>query len=353
MFTGVGDQSGAGGAEDTKPGYGPNIRTFMQIKVKPLAPGATATAFETDGRLATLKTRVSSAFISDQERPVVAQPAYAGFNPAWENLTQDESYARIQTGSLKEPVFKYTPGTPSASINSVTVTEQGTGYTAAPLVTISAPTDPAGRAASAKATLKIDKLTLTTAGSGFVVAPNVTIVGGGGNGAVAEAVLGADAVQITAGGTGYVTAPTVTFTQPPAGGRRATGTATVNGSGQVTGVTITDAGTGYTATPLVSFTPVGGGTGARATTTSKVTELHLTPADPMNPASAGGGGFTNFDPAALVNPFNINFLGGGGRVGVPVVQPTAVATGKVFDITLDYAGRGYVAEVPSVTSTRC
>ncbi|MBK7615883.1 MAG: fibronectin type III domain-containing protein [Burkholderiales bacterium] len=349
VFTGVGDQSGAGGAEDTKPGYGPNIRTFMQIKVKDLPVGTTATAFETDGRLATLKTSVSSAFIQDQEKPVVAQPAYAGFDPAWANLTQDQSYARIQTGSLKEPVFKYTPGTPSASINSVTVTEQGTGYTAAPLVTISAPLDVNGRAASAKATLKIDKLTLTAAGSGFVVAPNVTIVGGGGNGAVAEAVLGADAVQITAGGTGYGAAPTVTFTQPPAGGRRATGTATINGSGQVTGVTITDPGTGYTATPLVSFTPVAGGTGARATTTSRVTELHLTPADPMNPASAGGGGFTSFDPAALVNPFNINFLGGGGRVGVPVVLPTAVATGKVFDITLDYAGRGYVAEVPTVT----
>jgi hypothetical protein len=122
-------------------------------------------------------------------------------------------------------------------------------------------------------------------------------------------------------------------------------TATVNAAGQVTGVTITDPGTGYTATPMVSFVPVSGGTGARATTKGLVTEVRLTPADPQNPASAGGGGFVDLDPNALGNnPFQITFLGGGGT------GAAATATGRVFDITLDYAGRGYATgEVPTVT----
>jgi FtsP/CotA-like multicopper oxidase with cupredoxin domain/fibronectin type 3 domain-containing protein len=355
VFTGVGDQSGAGGAEDTKPGYGPNNRTVMQIKVRALPAGTAApTAFETDGRLAALQDRVKKAFFQDQEKPVVAQPAYSGFDAAWEGLTQDQSYGRIQTGSLKEPVFKYTPGEPSTSINSVKVTTEGAGYVNAPTVTLSAPAAADGRAATAVATLKIDQLTLVddgtgvgVGGTGYTLAPTVSIVGGGGNGATADAFLGVKTVTVTAGGTGYLVAPTVTFSAPPVGGRRATGTA-VLGTGvnanKVVGVTITDAGTGYVGTPMVSFTPVSGGTGARATTTGKVTEVRLTPADPQNPASAGGGGYVSFDPAAQVNPFTLNFVGGGGT------GAAAEATGKVFDITLSYAGRGYAPnEVPTVT----
>jgi hypothetical protein len=71
-------------------------------------------------------------------------------------------------------------------------------------------------------------------------------------------------VNLTNGGSGYTTAPAVTFSAPQrAGGVTATGTATVNAGGQVTGVTITNAGTGYTTTPSVTFAaPTGGGTTA-------------------------------------------------------------------------------------------
>lgn len=335
-FTGSGDQSGAGGAEDTRPGFGPNIRTMMQIKVKALPVGAPAPA-EID--VAALDAAVQAAYLASQEKPVVAQPAYAGWDANWANLNEAQSYARIQTGSLKEPVFKYTPGEPNNSINSVKLLTQGSGYIAAPAVTISAPLAADGRAASAKATLQLEQITVTASGAGYTTAPTVAIVGGGGNGATAEAKLGVASVQITAGGTGYGANAAVLFTAPPAGGRRATGTPIVT-NGAITGVTITDPGTGYVATPLVSFT---GGTGARATSKAKVTEVVLTPADPQNPGTAGGGGFTNLDPNAVVNPFEVTFAGGGGT------GAAASATGKVFDITLDYAGRGYAGEVPTVT----
>lgn len=342
-FTGVGDQSGAGGAEDTRPGVGPNIRTMMQIKVRALPAGPVSAPLD----VAALNTALSTAYAATQEKPVVAQPAYAdAFDASWATLTEHQSYARIQTGSLKEPVFKYTPGEPATGgINSVQLLAQGSGYVDAPAVTISAP-NPAnggaadGRAATAKATLQLEAIHLSAAGTGYLTAPTVAIVGGGGNGATAEAKLGVQAVTITAGGTGYTAAATVAFTAPPAGGRRATGTPIVS-NGAITGVTITDAGTGYVAAPLVSFT---GGTGARATSRGKVTEVTLTPADPQNPNTAGGGGFTSLDPNAAVNPFEVTFTGGGGT------GAAATATGKVFDITLDYAGRGYgAAEVATVT----
>ena len=39
-YTGVGDQTAAGGAYDTLPGYGPNTRTVMQFKVNATTPPA-------------------------------------------------------------------------------------------------------------------------------------------------------------------------------------------------------------------------------------------------------------------------------------------------------------------------
>ncbi len=46
---------------------------------------------------------------------------------------------------------------------------------------------------------------------------------------------------------------TVTFSAPQiAGGQRATGTAVIDGNGDLTGINITDAGSGYTAVPTIS-----------------------------------------------------------------------------------------------------
>lgn len=69
-------------------------------------------------------------------------------------------------------------------------------------------------------------------------------------------------VNVSAGGTGYTTA-TVTFSAPPAGGVTATGTAVINGSGVITGVTVVNAGSGYTTAPTVTI--AGDGADAVAT----------------------------------------------------------------------------------------
>jgi len=67
---------------------------------------------------------------------------------------------------------------------------------------------------------------------------------------------GVSGVTILDAGTGYFSAnAAVTFSAPQiTGGSTATGTVTLNGSGNVTGVVITSSGTGYTSAPTAVFT---------------------------------------------------------------------------------------------------
>jgi len=74
-------------------------------------------------------------------------------------------------------------------------------------------------------------------------------------------------ITITNGMGGYTSAPTVTFSDPQTGlaTNRATGVATINTNGQVTGITVTDAGTGYTSAPTITISPNNFGNAATAT----------------------------------------------------------------------------------------
>ncbi|WP_420917336.1 phage tail tube protein [Pseudomonas mosselii] len=75
----------------------------------------------------------------------------------------------------------------------------------------------------------LDAITVTAGGSGYTSAPTVTLTGGGGSGATAVAVLEDDevvAINITNPGTGYTSAPTVGFTG--GAGTGAAATAAVN-----------------------------------------------------------------------------------------------------------------------------
>jgi len=82
----------------------------------------------------------------------------------------------------------------------------------------------------------------------------------------------------TTAGTGYVNPPNITF-NTPSGGLPATGYATINATGQVTGIVITSPGSGYTSGQAVTVTLAGGGGGSGATFTSVTAST----------ASSGGG----------------------------------------------------------------
>ena len=133
-----------------------------------------------------------------------------------------------------------------ATVSGITVNAGGTGYTAAPTVTISGG---GGTGATATATVTggvITAITVTNFGTGYTSVPTITITGTG-TGAVATA-------QIISGGSGYTFTPVVTISG--GGGTGATATATVTG-GVVTAITVTNPGTGYTSAPTVTFSSSG------------------------------------------------------------------------------------------------
>ncbi len=115
----------------------------------------------------------------------------------------------------------------------------------------------------------VARITPSNRGSGYTAAPSVTLTGGGGTGAVAAATIsrGHRHDRRGLGRTGYTSAPTVVIAPPAGGGTRAVATATVTG-GAVTGITVTNKGHGYGLSEIPAVTLVGGeGTGALATPT--------------------------------------------------------------------------------------
>jgi len=351
-FTGYGDNSATGGAEDTLAGYGPNSRTLMQIVVNSSIVGAPATT----ANLATIDSAIKAAYKADQEVPIVAQAAYNGvYNLGW---TDTQAFGHIYTGSLKEPAFKFQPGSPGV-FNSIVVSPNGSGsgYLVPPTVTIT-PSNGVGSGATADATLKIDKLHVIRGGAGYRIAPTVTIISQAkGSGAGATSRLKVSNVHITNGGSGYTPGTIVTFGKPQgkdgAGnpGVTATGTAVVDATGKITGVTNIMGGSGYTSMPTVSFS--GGGTGATGVAYGSVGELVLDVPDPLNPSTAGGGGYDNLLTAAAIPAGSTATAGLLITISPPAAVPATAgftaatgaggATGKVFDITLSNVGTGYTA----------
>jgi FtsP/CotA-like multicopper oxidase with cupredoxin domain len=195
-YTGVGDQSGGGGAYDTPPGYGPNTRTIMQFKVNPTATGLAenslpvgAPAFST----ATLAKDLPAAYAASQPKPNIPETAY---NIAFPGIATQDNYAQIFTGSKSAPALSY----PIPGYVDIGTVDPATG-----LLTLA------------------NAATITAPGAGYTSNPIVTVVGGGGTGATATAKIS------RSGAT----------------------------NGQVTGVTMTNGGTGYTRTPNLVFS--GGG----------------------------------------------------------------------------------------------
>ncbi|BCS53119.1 choice-of-anchor D domain-containing protein [Geobacter sp. SVR] len=252
-FTGAPDQTGIGGAPSTPPGFGPNTRTIMQIRIK----GAKGTPYD----VAALQTALPKAFAVGQEHPLVPAAAY--------NDAYGTTYQNIFANSVDETLN--TTGT-AQSVSRVMTELPGFGYTTPPTVSFYGGfpvgcVAPACTPATATATLNgVTGITLVTPGSGCTAPPTVTITpaaGGGGTGATAAATVSGGVVTtvtITNPGSNYLQAPTISFT----GGCTVTPTAVSNVTvGSVGTINLTNAGSGYISAPRVYITG-GGGTGAMA-----------------------------------------------------------------------------------------
>ncbi len=350
-YTGDPDQSMAGGAPSTMPGYGPNTRTIMQIKVK-VGGGVPI-------NMANVNTAVTSTFVTRQNQMIVPEPQFPvgnGFaaNPIYSRIsdTSLQSWVNGQIGSVTllngGSGYSSIPGVAvtggggtggavaltfaGANVNNLTLLTAGSGYTSAPVVTISGGGSPTTQAtATASIAGPVSTIAVVTRGSGYNInnPPAVTITGGGGAGATATAVLtsAVRAINVQNRGNGYLAPPTVNITG--GGGSGATAVAVISG-GRVQSVTVTFGGSGYTSNPAISFTPTNGGSGATATSsrTNVVNSITVT---------NGGSGY-NLNPTVTI--------------GGPGSGATATATinGIVIDLLITNAGFGYTAN-PTVGFT--
>ncbi|MBK9795085.1 MAG: multicopper oxidase domain-containing protein [Holophagaceae bacterium] len=94
-FTGAPDQSATGGVPGALPGYGPNTRTVMQVKIV----GTAAPAFDVAALQAAFRSTATSngAFAAAQHPPIVPQTFY---NSAMNTTVATDSYVAIQDNSM-------------------------------------------------------------------------------------------------------------------------------------------------------------------------------------------------------------------------------------------------------------
>jgi len=158
-FTGMAGMTGVGGAYDVLPGYGPNTRTIMQIKVANNTPSAPL-------NVAKLAQDLPVAYAKTQPAPLIPQAAYNapfGTNNA-------DNFAQIYTGGLTQPYLQL-KGT-TFGITGVDLVSGGSGYSAAnpPKVTITAPPT-GGRQATATAHVNaagvVDQIIMGDLGAGY------------------------------------------------------------------------------------------------------------------------------------------------------------------------------------------
>jgi len=164
----------------------------------------------------------------------------------------------------------------TAGLNSVLLSNVGTGYTAPPTVLIT-PSDGNGTGASAYTLLSgssVGNVVVTAPGVGYIAAPTVTITSG--SGATATANLTATSVQVvnvSNTGSGYTFAQ-VNFDSQY--GVNATATAILSG-GHVASIVVNDGGSGYTQPPIVTITGDGfGATAVAQLTPTTISSVQIT-----------------------------------------------------------------------------
>ena len=175
-YTGDPDRTDTGGAPTTQPGYGPNVRTIMQIRV-----GGTADGLE----VGTVNVTAGGAGYTSPSVDIVGGGA-------------------TTTATA----------TATGVVDRIALNTLGAGYTSAPTVTITAD---GGAGATATATVTsgvITGITLTSGGSGYTSAPTVTITDTTGTGATAKATLTITGIAVTDRGAGYMSLPVVAISDP-------------------------------------------------------------------------------------------------------------------------------------------
>jgi len=195
-YTGAPDQTANGGAPTPLAGFGPNIRTIMQIRVGGGGSDISVASVNiTSGGSNYTQPMVDFVnTITDTTGAGAAAQATGVVDRIVLNAL-GSGYKTTPTITIAPPVSggnqaKATVSVTNGFVTHVTLVDGGSGYTAAPTVTIDPPSG-GGTQAQAKATLAVTNINLTNPGARYVSAPFVvtTDATGTGGGASGVAVL--------------------------------------------------------------------------------------------------------------------------------------------------------------------
>ncbi len=221
------DQRSIGGAPPTPPGFGPNTRTIMQIRIA--------------------GTKVSTLDYTVQAKPTFDRKSPTGqFNAPQlssigatlsllQNTMQPRAFAVAQDKPLV-PQMAYKPAYPTDPVYTALTTDT---YVQAYMSSFNVTGTPQ----------LISKIKAVLPGNNYTVAPTVSIIGGGCTPAPTNTTATAGlnpigAISLLTTGAGYTSIPVVTLGPAGAGGVLATALATVTG-GAVTAITVDDPGSNY------------------------------------------------------------------------------------------------------------
>ena len=236
-----------------------------------------------------------------------------GYVPATTTVTVAAPPAGGTTATAEAVIDfgNFVPGITAGAITSITITDPGSGYATAPLITING----VGSGASAQAVItgEVDRIEVVYTGKGYESTPSVSISGGGGSGATATAnrTGSVNTITVIDGGSGFTGLPTLEFIGgglPNGSVNHASANVTEIDS-VVSTVTVTDAGDNYTSNPAISVSG-GGGTGPtlRARINGEVTSVSIIDpgsnySDSVAPVIAFSGGRVYKSPVAGIRYF--------------------------------------------------
>jgi predicted phage tail protein len=214
-------------------------------------------------------------------------------------------------------------------VTSITVTSPGSGYTEPPRISFSMPSGAYDKEATAECTL------LPTGGSGYTAATTVTLTGGSPD-VVATAVpeiedgvikniwltTGVASIRIDDPGMGYDPA-TVAISLSGGGGTGAAASLTLDDLGSVESITVTNSGSGYTEAPTVDITGHLGEENPRAQFIHFASGIRNAEATAIGKL-AGGSGYTSA-PTVVISDSG----GGTGATAIAKVSPYHIYGGEI------------------------
>ena len=186
-----------------------------------------------------------------------------------DNNAEDDGFIATLTLAGLGQTAAFSAGLSTSGVNTITLINDGFGYTSPPAVAIS--TSPSGSvdanatavaittsAGAGSTTFSIKEVVITNPGFGYTIPPTVTFSGAGGSGAVARAGIGTNVAKIlfsSAAGSKYTSPPVVSISTSPSGlsTANATAIAVVSAAGTIRDVRFTNAGFGYVTAPVITI----------------------------------------------------------------------------------------------------